>query len=230
MLDYKVKIRNCKYRNLKYIMNMQRGQKMKVRNFICGPLHNNNYVIIDDDTKKAVLIDCSDANNDIIKYINEQGASLEYILLTHGHFDHILGLNYFKEKYGVDFYINQMDVGLLNQINSLTDIMPVQTQNPPKPKGTFTESSQFFVGNIPVKIIHTSGHTKGSSCFLINGTLFSGDTMFFETYGRTDLLGGSDKEMRESIAKLLTLPDDTVVLPGHGKPTTISHEKKTYNL
>ncbi len=197
---------------------------MKVKTFIEGRLANNNYLVIDEATNKTILIDATKPDENIVKYIKDNNLELQYILLTHAHFDHVMGINYIVENFKVPCFLHENDDPVLQNLPSyitikMGDIPKVQL---------FDEDAKFFVGNIPVKIIHTPGHSPGSCCFLIENYLFSGDTMFFETYGRTDLLGGNYKDMRNSLKRLLTLNDVIAVFPGHNETTTIGHEKLTY--
>lgn len=198
---------------------------MIVKRFIKGPLQNNNYVIIDEGTKEAVLIDCSEPTDDIADYIREQGAELKYILLTHAHFDHILGVNYFRGKFGVPVFLHKDDFPLLSQLGQY-----IEGAEPVSVDKLFDDDAEFSIGNKKIKVIHTAGHTEGSVCFLIDNILFSGDTLFYGTYGRTDFPGGSDMKMAESLRRLFLLGDNTVVYPGHGESTTVGKEKVRYSF
>ncbi len=200
---------------------------MIIKNFIKGLLHNNNYVLIDEITKEAILIDCTKSDDDIMEYIISQNAKLKYILLTHGHYDHIMGLTYYKNKYDIDFWIHKDDAILIENLKSFTRLKDPITDTP-KINNTFDETKIFNLGNKEIKVIHTPGHSKGSVCFLIDNFLFSGDTMFYETHGRTDLYGGNYNEILQSLKTLLKLPKNTIVYPGHGEATTIEHELITY--
>ena len=197
---------------------------MKIKTFTEGRLLNNNYLVIDEKTRRTILIDATKSDNEIVEYIKNNNLELQYILLTHAHFDHVMGVNYIMENFNVPCFLHEKDNVVLQNLPSYITIkmgdIPVVN--------LFNENTKFFVGEIPVKIIHTPGHSPGSCCFLIENCLFSGDTMFFETYGRTDLLGGSYKDMVSSLKKLFTLDDDIIVLPGHNEKTTIGHEKLIY--
>ncbi|MGN0929747.1 MAG: MBL fold metallo-hydrolase [Alphaproteobacteria bacterium] len=196
---------------------------MIVKRFIKGPLQNNNYVIIDEDSCEAVLIDCSEPSDDIMDYIKEQGATLKYILLTHAHFDHILGVNYYRRKYGVSVFLHKDDISLLQQLSQYVagaeDVVVDKL---------FDDDAEFDFGGKKIKVIHTAGHTEGSVCFLIDNVLFSGDTLFYGTYGRTDLPFGDERKMWSSLKRLFTLGDDIVVYAGHGEKTLIGSEKIRY--
>ena len=196
---------------------------MIVKRFIRNPLQNNNYVIIDEESREAVLIDCSEPADDIMDYIKEQGAELKYILLTHAHFDHILGVNYFREKYAIPVFLHKDDSALLEQLSQY--VAGAESVSVDK---LFDDDAEFSIGNEKIKVIHTPGHTEGGVCYLIDNMLFSGDTLFYGTYGRVDLPFGDEKKMFESLKKLFVLSDDIVVYPGHGRDTTIGAEKVRY--
>lgn len=196
---------------------------MIVKRFIKGPLQNNNYVIIDEESREAVLIDCSEPSDDIMDYIKEQGATLKYILLTHAHFDHILGVNYYRKKYGVSVFLHKDDFPLLSQLCQY--FAGAESVSVDK---LFDDDAEFSIGNKKIKVIHTAGHTEGSVCFLIDNMLFSGDTLFYGTYGRTDLPFGDERKMFESLKRLFKLDNDIVVYPGHGRDTGIGAEKVRY--
>ena len=199
-----------------------------IHQFVQCPLKNNNYVVADPETKEAIIIDCSHPDNQILDWINEHGFSLKYILLTHGHFDHVLGVNYYKNHHKTESYLYKEDVPLLKRINEYTQMLGLPKADPPKVKG-FDLNAEFKVGKYPIKIIPTPGHTQGGVCYLIDGNLFSGDTLFHGTCGRTDLIESDESKMKSSLDSLFkALPDETPVYPGHGAPTTIGHERWLY--
>ena len=201
---------------------------MIVKEFVKTPLKNNNYVVADPDTKEAVLIDCSHPDDEIMDWIKAQGFHLRYILLTHGHFDHVLGVNYYKEHYGVDAYLPEKDLPVLNRANEYIGILGLKDIKIPEVK-TFDEKHIFKVGKYPIEVIPTPGHTMGGVCYLSDGNLFAGDTLFHGTYGRTDLPESDDATMQKSLKTLFEkLPDDTPVYPGHGAETTIGNERWLY--
>lgn len=203
---------------------------MEMKVFVKGPIDANNYLLIDDNSKDAVLIDCSSPDFDYIEEIKSLGINLKYIFLTHGHFDHILGVDKFKEVFGVDTYMNKEDISQVGfcgkMMQMFAGLMPVSI----KTINNYVEDGDVFrFGDIEIKCISTLGHTKGGMSYLIDGKLFSGDTLFHGSVGRCDLPGGDLKAISHSIKdKLFSLPDETVVYPGHGGKTTIGYEKK-YN-
>lgn len=199
-----------------------------IKEFLKKPVQNNNYVVVDETTKEAILIDCSWPDDEIMDWVKQEGFNLKYILLTHGHFDHVLGVNYYKDKFDIDAYLYEKDEALLADAVryarhfNLSDAAPVRVQ-------TFNTKTKFKVGKYEIKVILTPGHTQGGVCYLIDGNLFSGDTLFHGTYGRTDLAESDEAKMQESLQKLFEeLPDETPVYPGHGAATTISHERWLY--
>lgn len=199
-----------------------------VQSFVKLPLKNNNYVVADSETKEAILIDCSHPDDEIMNWIQAQGFRLQYILLTHGHFDHVLGVNYYKEHYGIDSYLPEKDLSVLNRANEYMSVLGLKDVKIPEVK-TFDKKHIFKIGKNPIDVIPTPGHTMGGVCYLIDGHLFSGDTLFHGTYGRTDLPEGDEAKMQESLKKLFQkLPDETPVYPGHGAETTIGHERWLY--
>ncbi|MCM1339622.1 MAG: MBL fold metallo-hydrolase [Muribaculaceae bacterium] len=203
---------------------------MILKTFVEGPIDANNYLVIDEKSKEAVLIDCSSARPEFIDAIDSSDINLKYILLTHGHFDHLLGVDKFKEVFSVDAYVNEADMEQVNLVPNMMQMfagmMPVVISSIDK---FVNDGDEFFIGETKIKAIATPGHTQGGMCYLIDGNLFSGDTLFQSSVGRCDLPGGSLSDIADSIKnKLFTLPEETVVYPGHGAKTTIDFEKK-YN-
>ena len=203
---------------------------MEIKVFVEGPVDANNYLIIDEKSKEAVLIDCSSGRQEFINSIKNSGVKLKYILLTHGHFDHILGVDKFKEVFGTDAYIAKEDI---EQVELTPKFMPIlagmESVEIKSIHNYLKDGDIIKVGDIEIKAIATPGHTPGGMSYLIGDKLFSGDTLFHRSIGRCDFPGGSLETIIKSIKeKLFTLPDDTEVFPGHGEKTTIAYEKK-YN-
>lgn len=203
---------------------------MIIKTFVEGPIDANNYLLIDEDSNDAVLIDCSDARPEVLDEIKNLGVNLKYILLTHGHFDHILGVSKFKETFGVDAYVSEDD---MYQVEAAPKMMQFFAgMNPVEISGLnhfIKDGDEFFIGNLKIKAIATPGHTEGGMCYLVDNKLFSGDTLFQNSVGRSDLPGGNLKKLVNSVRDVLfTLPESTEVFPGHGAKTTIGYEKK-YN-
>lgn len=198
---------------------------MIIKTFTAGPIDANNYLLIDGE--EAVLIDCSEVKPEILKEI--EGKKLKYILLTHGHFDHVLGINGMREKTGAKVLVNKNDVVRIEESASIMRTFGVQGVETPHADGFINDGDIIEFGDTKIKAIATPGHTEGGICYLVDGKLFSGDTLFKNTVGRCDLAGGNFQKLSDSVKnKLFTLNENTVVYPGHGPETTINFEKQ-YN-
>ena len=198
---------------------------IKIKQFIAGQLENNMYLVMDEDTKKAVLIDATELIPEITDTVKQLGADVQYILLTHGHFDHIMGLN----ELNAEALICKDDLVISDNINEFTRLFNWPDSVPPVYEKYIKDGDIITVGNMNIKVIHTPGHTEGGVCYLIEDNLFSGDTLFRGSVGRTDLFGGNFSKLSDSIKnKLFKLDTDIKVFPGHGPMTTIGYEKK-YN-
>lgn len=202
---------------------------MIIKQFVLGQLENNVYLVVDERTKKAVLIDATALSDEIIKTVKELGAKVEYILLTHGHFDHVMGVNALKKALNTEAVIHKDDLPVSDNMNEFTRLFGLPDSEMPKYELFIKDGDTITVGDMKINVIHTPGHTEGGVCYLIDDKLFSGDTLFRESIGRTDLFGGSFDKLSQSIKnKLFSLNDNITVYPGHGPLTTIGHEKK-YN-
>ena len=198
---------------------------MIIKTFIEPPIENNNYLIIDEESKEAALVDCSAYDENILIELKKQGVKLKYILLTHGHFDHIGGLNDLAKD--IEVLMHSGDKEWVEQVNDYLPMIGMPSMEVPKIDRYIEDNEIIKVGNLEIKVIHTPGHTQGGVCFYIDGHLFSGDTIFRESVGRCDLPGGNFSQIVESIEnKIFILPEDTVIYPGHGKTTTVSWEKE----
>lgn len=200
---------------------------MIIKTYVAGPVQANNYLVVDEASKEAILIDCSDYVPEIVDYVKENGLTVKYILLTHGHFDHVLGINRMKEALGAKAYVHEGD---REQVVNTRDVMmmfglPIDGVVNPVIDGTLPED--LTLGSQKIKVIETPGHTPGGVCYLIGENLFSGDTLFRGTIGRTDLPQGSFQEIKRSVKDILFALDDKInVYPGHAEPSTIGFEKK----
>ncbi len=201
---------------------------IKIKQFIAGQLENNMYLVYDEDTKKAVLIDATAPVPELLDIVKNLGLDVEYILLTHGHFDHILGLTKLKKALGAEAVICHDDLIISDNINEFTRFFGGMEESvPPVYEKFIKDGDVITVGNMQIKVIHTPGHTQGGVCYLLNDNLFSGDTLFMGSVGRTDLFGGNFDKLSDSVKnKLFKLDDNIKVYPGHGPKTTIGYEKK----
>ena len=197
---------------------------LDIDRMVLGPLGTNVYIVFNTETKEAVIIDPAAKPNEIMVELENNKLTPKAILLTHGHFDHILAVNELVEKYHIPVYASAEDKWLLDNPNFYGhDFSQHAVKN--YEKITFDEKE--LIG-FKWKVIRTPGHSKGSVCYYIEDekVMFSGDTLFEGTYGRTDFDTGSMEDMLESInKKLFILPDDIDVFPGHGGETILGREK-----
>ena len=200
---------------------------MIIKTFVEPPIDNNNYLIIDEETKEAALIDCSSIDDRIDEEIEKQGANLKYILLTHGHFDHIAGIRPNRFKNNPQIVMHKADLDWLNNANQYLPMFGMPEITIPKVDIFVEDGDTIQLGSLEIKVLHTPGHTQGGVCYLVDGNLFSGDTIFREAVGRCDLEGGNFNQIVESIQdKIFTLPAKTVIYPGHGNITSVEWEKE----
>ena len=201
---------------------------MIIKTFIEPPIDNNNYLIIDEGAKEAALVDCSAVEDRITEELQNYGAKLKYILLTHGHFDHIAGIR--PALFDGDYpkvVMNKKDMSWLQNANQYLPMFGMPEITIPKVDIFVEDADVLKLGENEIKVIHTPGHTQGGVCYLIGDKLFSGDTIFRESVGRCDLEGGDFDEIVNSIeTKIFTLPPETVIYPGHGKMTSVEWEKE----
>lgn len=199
---------------------------MKIKRIPAGIYAANCYVIYCEETKKSIVVDPGGDVDDILKVVKENELDVQYIILTHGHGDHIGGVEELRSKLKAVVLIHEGDLELLKDgSKNLSSMMATGTIeiNPDK----FVKDGDIIkFGKLEAKVIHTPGHTLGGICLLIGNYLISGDTLFQGSIGRTDLLGGDYETIINSIKnKLLILSEDTIVLPGHGGETSIKREK-----
>jgi glyoxylase-like metal-dependent hydrolase (beta-lactamase superfamily II) len=194
---------------------------------VVGPLQENSYVVACEETKEAVIIDPGAEAERIYRVVTFHGFTLKCVMNTHGHIDHVGGVADIIEKTGVPFMMHKDDMFLIEGIEDdpLQIYLPVKA--PPTPDKFLNDGDRISVGNLEFLVIHTPGHTPGGVCFLTGSTLFSGDTLFSNSVGRTDLPGGSHEQLLTSIRqKLLALDDSVRVYSGHGPATTIGSERR----
>ncbi len=202
---------------------------MIIKTFIEPPIDNNNYLIIDEQSREAALVDCSavgvnGVNGEINPALSEFGATLKYILLTHGHFDHVAGI---RNNPDVKVVMHENDLRWLSKVNQYLPMFGMPEITVPKVDIFVKDGDVIKLGETEIKVIHTPGHTQGGVCYLVDGKLFSGDTIFREAVGRCDLEGGDFDQIVESIqSKIFTLPPETVIYPGHGRMTSVEWEKE----
>lgn len=200
---------------------------MQIKTYVAGPVQANNYLVIDENSKEAILIDCSDYVQEIVDYVKENSLTVKYILLTHGHFDHVLGINRMKKVLNAKVYVHEGDKEQVLHTREVMTMFGLPTDGVENPVIDGTLSDNLTLGGQQIQVIATPGHTPGGVCYLIGENLFSGDTLFHGSIGRTDLPGGSFAQLKHSVVDVLfALDENTKVYPGHASPTTIGYEKK----
>ncbi len=201
-----------------------------IRQFVFNLFATNTYVV-SDETNKCVIIDAGcytkDEENEIIDYIKDNKLEPVALLNTHCHVDHVCGVAFLKQKYNIDFYANNTDNYILEQVVNSAITYGMQIEQPPKIDKMLNDGDTFNFGNTEFKICLVPGHTKGSIAYYCEKEkiIFSGDVLFDGSIGRTDLDGGNLEVLLDSIKEnLFKLPEDTEVLSGHGGPTRIGKE------
>ena len=199
---------------------------MILQRLVVGPFASNCYIVGSESTKEGMIVDPGAEADNIIRVVKEWGLDIKCIVVTHGHIDHIDALQKVKEMTGAEVAIHADDAGLLqNQPLSLLFGSSPQPSSPPD--RLLGEGDSIVFGDMCFEVLHTPGHSPGCICLLGHGVLFSGDTLFNYGIGRYDLPGGSYDQLMDSIhTRLMVLPDDTVVYPGHGPDTTIITERQ----
>ena len=198
---------------------------MQIHTFACGPFETNTYLIEDEETGQAILIDPTMESEGIYDEIMARGLRLALIVNTHGHVDHAYANAFFKEKTGAPLLIHKDDALWLGTVAQQAVIFGLDAPPPSTADRRLQDGDTITAGNLAFQVLHTPGHTPGGICLYGHGILLSGDTLFAGSIGRTDLPAGSYETLLTSIrSKLLALPAETVVYSGHGPATTIGHE------
>lgn len=197
---------------------------MKVISEKFGSMDNNCCLIIDEKTNQSALVDCNEFSKKMIDMIGD--TDLKYILLTHGHFDHIIGVKGVKEKYGAEVVISKEDEAMLSSSKLSLAAFCNAPQNNVEADVIVKDGDELTLGETKIKVMSTPGHTSGSVCYIAENSIFSGDTLFYCSCGRTDFPSGSPKEMMSSLRKLKALDGDYKVYTGHNNLTTLDFERK----
>lgn len=193
-----------------------------------GSFASNCYLVACPETKQAIIIDPGAEGKLIIKRVKELGLKVKYIINTHAHIDHIGANGDVKEAFNVPILVHEAEASMYQSPQASFALFMGKSKMAP-PDQTLKEGDLIELGTLSIKVLDTPGHTAGGICLDINGVLFCGDTLFNSSIGRTDLPGGSYRQILKSIReKILIYPDNTKVFPGHGPPTTVGDERR-YN-
>ncbi len=187
---------------------------MRVETFVRGPLQNNVYLLCDQHSNEAAIIDPGIGSDDLLKNIEEQQLRLRYVLVTHAHFDHIDNVALFREQTGAEVVSHRADAAVLEELAGVAaDVL-------------LDGGEELALGSLNIRTFHTPGHSPGGVCFLAEDHLFAGDTLFAGSIGRSDFPDSEGALLLKAIAEtILPLPDATHVLPGHGEATTVGAER-----
>ncbi len=203
---------------------------MKIEKFVTGIISTNCYLVINEETKQTVVIDPAACPSYLMGHMKSEGLQVEAILLTHGHFDHIMGIDDLRREFPVPVYVHEGDRETL--LDPALNLSSSYTNGYTFDGADYIRDGQRLeLAGFSFQVIHTPGHTPGGVCYYLEseGVLFSGDTLFQNSVGRTDFPNSSMSDLIRSIReKVMKLPDDVKVYPGHMGETTIGHERK-YN-
>ena len=201
--------------------------EIEVRGMLVGVFQENCWVIGNRRTREAICIDPGEQADDILHMADEMGVTIKLIANSHAHLDHILGVRGIQAKTGAKFLLHEDDLELSRAAVEHAQRFGLEADPVPEPDHFVQDGDVVQVDGITLQAIHTPGHTAGSVCYYTDEVLFSGDTLFRGSIGRTDLPGGSyEQEMSSIVDRLLALPDETTVLPGHMQETTIAFERE----
>ncbi len=198
---------------------------MIIKRFAVGPLETNAYIVGDESTGQAIVIDPGDEPDRILEVINSEGLKVIAIVCTHAHFDHIGSAGDIKEATGAKILLHNEDLETYELAKDQAALWGYSVEDLPQPDRYLSEGDELKIGNMNLRVMHTPGHSRGSICLYGEGILITGDTIFQGSVGRTDFPGGSMEHLKNSFRRLIELPDDTKVFSGHGPETTIGREK-----
>ena len=213
---------------IKYII-ISKEDVMKVTRINAGEFGSNCWLVIDEETRKSVVIDPSPEISIIKEALDRRGAEVETILLTHSHFDHMTSIDSLRDVSGAPLCVHKLDAdGIVNSFLNCSRVFMNDDMVYRPAEILLSDGDTVKFGQSALRVMHTPGHTPGSVCFIGHGAVFSGDTLFDGSIGRCDLPGGSDEQMAQSLLKLKFLDGDFIIYSGHGSVTTLE-KQRAYN-
>lgn len=199
---------------------------MKISRLTVGPFEENCYLVVDEGTRRGVLIDPGDEASRIVRMVRDSGAELEAIWLTHAHIDHIGAVAAVKREWDVPVYLHPADAPLYAAGATQASFYGLAFEQPGPPERTLADGDRLRVGGLEFEVLHAPGHSPGLVVFHGNGVILAGDLLFAGSIGRTDLPLSSPADMEASLARIMRdLTDEVVVHPGHGPATSIGRER-----
>ena len=198
---------------------------MIIKGVVVGPLQVNCLIVADKASKKAMVVDPGDEPDRIMDIIKDSAVSVEYIVCTHGHFDHVGAVSDLKKETGAKVMLHTDELEIYGAAKDMAAFWGYELDPLPDPDILVKEGDILKIGKLDFKVLHTPGHSPGGVCLYGDDIVATGDTLFAGSIGRSDLYGGDMNKLKESFKRLMKLPENTRVLPGHGPETTIGHEK-----
>jgi hydroxyacylglutathione hydrolase len=200
---------------------------MKIDRLVVGQLQNNCYIVYDETKLVGMVVDPGDEPDRILEEVKEKGLDIICIVCTHGHFDHIGAVGEVKEGTGGKIVLHRDDLDLYLMAGRQAALWGFGFDPPPKPDMLVSEGDELSVGDMKFAVLSTPGHSPGGMCLYGEGLLLSGDTVFAGSVGRTDLFGGNADDLKKSFRRIISLPPETVILPGHGDFSTVGQERES---
>ena len=207
---------------------MSKDCPLDVMTIAVGPIAQNAHIIWSKSDGRAVVVDPGEEGEKIYRRLSELGLTLEKILITHGHFDHVGGARFLKERTGADVCIHEADAGMMRNASVQAAMFGLGVPEPPAPDIFLKDGDVVRLADQEIKVVHTPGHSPGHIAFVSRGMAFVGDLIFAGAIGRTDLPGGSFETLLRSVReKIFTLPPETILYSGHGPATTVGEEMRS---
>ncbi|GAB4489703.1 MAG: MBL fold metallo-hydrolase [Thermodesulfovibrionales bacterium] len=202
---------------------------MKIELIPVGPLQSNCYVVYDETGLAAVVIDPGDEPEKIYRTVREKNLKVAAIVCTHAHFDHVGAVGRLRQKTGAPVLLHVGDLEIYSRADEQGAIWGFRIEQPPKPDSFVSEGDAVTAGAVTLRVLHTPGHSPGGICLYAEaeGVVFTGDTIFAGSIGRTDFKGGDIEALKRSFRRIINLPEKTQLFPGHGNWTTVGDERET---